>query len=119
MPDTKTYRGRSLEEVIPKIRADLGPDAVVLTRREGLAGGVGGFFQRSYIEVEARGPVDDPELDLRSDRATAEGLSAPGIQALLAQASPFADQLAAAQERTSGLYGPQPAVEPSAAEEPP
>jgi hypothetical protein len=26
MPDTKTYRGRSLEELLPKIRAELGPD---------------------------------------------------------------------------------------------
>src|SRR4051812_17379634 len=109
MPDTKTYRGRSLEEVLPQIKSELGPEAVVTARREGLAGGVGGFFQKSYIEVEARGPVQDPQVELRSDRATAEGLSTPGIQALLAQPSPFANQLAAAKEQI-GLYGPQPAA---------
>src|SRR3954471_1441061 len=88
--DVKTFRGRSLEEVLPQVRTELGPDAIVLRRREGLAGGVGGFFQRSYVEVEARGslPAEQP-LGLRSDRATAEGLATPGVQALVAQAAPF------------------------------
>ena len=49
----RRYRGRSLEELLPRIREELGDDAVILRRREGLAGGVGGFFQQRYIEVEA------------------------------------------------------------------
>src|SRR5258705_12618802 len=90
--DTKTYRGRSLEEVLPQIRAELGADAIVLRRREGLAGGVGGFFQRSYVEVDARAaPAGDQVLEARNDRATAEGLASPAIQALVDQAAPFAD----------------------------
>src|SRR3712207_9242776 len=52
--DTKTYRGRTLEEVLPKIKAELGPDAEIVRQRSGLTGGVGGFFQRSMVEVEAR-----------------------------------------------------------------
>ncbi len=117
-PDVKTFRGRSLEELLPRIRAELGPDAIVLRRREGLAGGVGGFFQRPYVEVDARAPqADERPLEIRSDRATAEGLSSPAIQALVEQATPFADALAAAMpeaERreapqvSAGLYGPQP-----------
>ena len=66
-PDgVKTFRGKSLEELLPQIRAELGPDAIVLRRREGTAGGVGGFFQRPYVEVDARGaprrraPARDP-----------------------------------------------------------
>src|SRR3954463_2348655 len=51
---TKTFRGRTLEEVLPQIKADLGPDAEIVRQREGLTGGVGGFFQRSCIEVDAR-----------------------------------------------------------------
>ncbi len=47
MSDAKTFRGRSLDDVLPQIREELGPDAIVLRRREGLAGGVGGFFQKS------------------------------------------------------------------------
>jgi flagellar biosynthesis GTPase FlhF len=54
--ETKTYRGRSLEEILPKIKAELGPDAEIVRQRSGLAGGVGGFFQRQMVEVEARAP---------------------------------------------------------------
>jgi flagellar biosynthesis GTPase FlhF len=135
--EIKTFRGRSLEEVLPQVRTELGPDAIVVRRREGLAGGVGGFFQRSYVEVDARASLPDEQpLELRSDRATAEGLSTPGIQALVQQAAPFADALmeAAARESASrdaveapvvpaGLYGPQPnfvpMAEPVAVIEPP
>src|SRR4051794_41646433 len=96
-PDVKTFRGRSLEEVLPRIRAELGPDAIVLRRREGLGGGVGGFFQRPYVEVDARpAHADERPLEIRSDRATIEGLSSPAVQALFEQATPFADALAAA-----------------------
>src|SRR5919201_1585423 len=96
-PDVQTFRGRSLEEVLPQVREALGPDAIVLRRREGLAGGVGGFFQRPFVEVEARSPLPH-ELDPapRNDPATAEGLASPAIQALVDQASPFADALARA-----------------------
>jgi flagellar biosynthesis GTPase FlhF len=126
--DTKTFRGRTLEELLPKIRAELGADAIVLRRREGLAGGVGGFFQKSYVEVEARAALPDEEqLEARNDRATVEGLSSPAIQALVDQAAPFADALSRAQTTAgdrahevlvaaaaaaapvdAGLYGPQP-----------
>ena len=123
--DTKTFRGRTLEELLPKIRAELGADAIVLRRREGLAGGVGGFFQKSYVEVEARAALPDEQpLEARNDRATAEGLASPAIQALVDQAAPFANALARAEttvgERAHevlvaaatasdpGLYGPQP-----------
>jgi flagellar biosynthesis GTPase FlhF len=135
--DTKTYRGRTLEELLPQIREELGPDAIVLRRREGLAGGVGGFFQRSFVEVDARRPEpSERPLEARNDRATAEGLSTPAIQALIQQAAPFADALARAEttvaERAgdvlvaaaqrdaqptpvaAGLYGPQPAAAPQA-----
>ena len=126
MSTTKTFRGRSLEELLPKIKTDLGPDAIVLRRREGLAGGVAGFFQRSYVEVEACA-AGEPELEARNDRATAEGLASPAIQVLVEQATPFADALARAETDVSaraqdvllaaarggaiadaGLYGPQP-----------
>jgi hypothetical protein len=60
---TKTFRGRTLEEVLPQIKADLGPDAEIVRQREGLTGGVGGFFQRACVEVEAR-PPGEPEPPL-------------------------------------------------------
>ena len=69
---TKTYRGRSLEELLPKVRAELGPDAVIVRQREGLTGGVGGFFQKRLVEIEAQAPDDatpsaTPSFDVRDD----------------------------------------------------
>lgn len=52
--DVRTYRGRTLAEILPKIRAELGPDAIILREREGLVGGIGGFFSQRFVEVEAR-----------------------------------------------------------------
>jgi flagellar biosynthesis GTPase FlhF len=133
---TQTFRGRSLEEVLPQVREALGPDAIVVRRREGLAGGVAGFFQRPFVEVEARSPLPD-EIDgmPRNDRATQEGLASPVMRALVEQASPFADALARAERSVgtradevlaadafdAGLYGPQPNMDAiaDAAPEPP
>ena len=127
--EVRTFRGRSLEELIPRIRAELGADAVVVRSREALSGGVAGFFQRQHVEVEARAPLaherHDGEL-ARNDRATSEGLATPGVRALIDGAQPFAAELAHATERATGparrppafvadplpvapgLYGPQP-----------
>ena len=58
----KTYRGASIEELLPQIRAELGPEAVVLSRREGLVGGFAGFFQKRCIEVDAR--AGGPRIDV-------------------------------------------------------
>jgi hypothetical protein len=52
--DVTTFRGRSLEELLPQIREQLGPDAIVLKQRDGLVGGIGGFFQQRFVEVDAR-----------------------------------------------------------------
>lgn len=49
----RAFRGRSLEEILPQIREALGDDAIILRQREGLSGGVGGFFQQRFVEVEA------------------------------------------------------------------
>ncbi len=49
----RVFRGRTVAELIPKIERDLGPDAIVVRRREGLTGGVMGFFQHPWVEIEA------------------------------------------------------------------
>jgi Meckel syndrome type 1 protein len=51
--ERRTYRGRELAELLPQIRAELGPDAVVTCQREGLVGGIRGFFAQRFVEVEA------------------------------------------------------------------
>src|ERR1700677_438960 len=50
---TRVYRGRSVDELVPQIQRDLGAEAIILRRREGLTGGVLGFFQHPYVEIEA------------------------------------------------------------------
>ena len=107
--DIKVFRGRNLEELLPRIREELGADAIITRQREGLQGGFAGFFQKQFVEVEARAGTprvqqtprggtqslidvyDDDEsmapqpaipLD-GDDDATSEGLSSPAIQAML------------------------------------
>ncbi len=68
-PDSRTYRGRTVEELLPRIQRELGADAIIVRRREGLTGGLAGFFQRPFVELEATegGPhvdVYDDEEDL-------------------------------------------------------
>lgn len=50
----RIYRGRSVDELIPTIVADLGEDAVVIRHHRGLSGGFAGFFQKAFVEIEAR-----------------------------------------------------------------
>jgi len=122
---TRTYRGSSLEEILPRIKAELGPDAVITRRREGLTGGVGGFFQKQFVEVEAQAGgsrvnvVDDSDALPDSFEPPAHSPQpvepevpapdtrhpAPAIQKILEQAAPFADQLSTALERTPPAPG--------------
>ncbi|MCW2955293.1 MAG: GTP-binding signal recognition particle G-domain protein, partial [Thermoleophilia bacterium] len=75
----KTFQGRTLEEVLPQIREQLGPSAVVLGQRSKVQGGVGGFFGTKVIEVTAadRMPDDDQLVDLE-DRMMSGSLSDEG-----------------------------------------
>jgi flagellar biosynthesis GTPase FlhF len=117
--ETRTYFGETLEELLPKIREELGPDALIVRQREGIVGGIGGFFGRKCVEVEARPSlmraslpprtvVDaydtgdpwvalPPEMELEPEVA---GDEIPGssrlLETLLAQTSPFAEQLSSA-----------------------
>jgi flagellar biosynthesis GTPase FlhF len=135
--EARVFRGRSLEEVLPQIREELGPDAIITRQREGLQGGFAGFFQKQFVEVEARAgtprvqatarrraPVLDiyddddtvappPAVPIEDDEATNEGLSSPAIQAMLEQAAPFADYLSAADrsQRVAGEREVGPDVE--------
>ncbi|MEA2242927.1 MAG: flagellar biosynthesis protein FlhF [Solirubrobacteraceae bacterium] len=114
--EPRTYRGTDLEELLPKIREELGPDAIVLRQRDGLDGGIGGFFQRRCVEVVARraaprvnhydegGPVMPPLPEP----------PAPAIQEIMRVASPFVEQLQAAEAHAEPKFAPQdPAVDTS------
>jgi flagellar biosynthesis protein FlhF len=72
--DVKTFRGESLEELLPKIREQLGAEAVILRQRDGLTGGLAGFFQRRCVEVEARAGA--ARVDTYADGSEADARAA-------------------------------------------
>ena len=62
---SRVYRGRSVEELVPQIQRELGADAIIVRRRDGLTGGVLGFFQHPFVEIEA---MSGPEgIDVYDD----------------------------------------------------
>ncbi len=76
-PDgVRTYRGGSLAELIPQIREELGPDAIILREREGLIGGVSGFFAKRCVEVDARAATQRIDVyDDEDDMSAAERMA--------------------------------------------
>jgi flagellar biosynthesis GTPase FlhF len=82
----RTYRGRKLEDLIPQIRAELGPDAIILRQREGLMGGVGGFFAQKCVEVDAQaggGRESHPRVDIYDEDEPVNGWD-DGLQNFIA-----------------------------------
>src|ERR1700735_5622069 len=63
-----TYRGRTVEELLPKIQDELGTNAIIVRRREGLSGGIAGFFQRRFVELDAT--EGGPQIDLYDEPDT-------------------------------------------------
>ena len=134
--DTFTYRGRSLEELVPRIRQELGDDAVIVSRREMSSGGVGGFFAKREIEVEVRpgemaaAPSTDvaaafaAQLAQAHDRQQqARPLTSPEVDALPGAANVTVDDLfPPAPPRSEGLASlfnaGLPPAEPEVAPEP-
>src|SRR3954449_450305 len=108
MTETKTYRRKALDEVLPQIRAELGDDAIILRRREGIVGGIGGFFGRRCVEVDAiASPIAAaPTVALPAstvfdaydagNEKAADDVSNPVIRTMMDQAHPFAQALQAA-----------------------
>jgi flagellar biosynthesis GTPase FlhF len=104
--ETRTYRGESLEALLPQIRAELGENAVITRQREGIVGGVGGFFGKKTVEVEAHAPsggavggFDAYDVEPADDNVL--------LQELYRQAKPFADHL------DEQLLAPEPAATPA------
>ncbi len=54
--ETRTFRAENLEEALAAVRDQLGPDAIVVRQREGIVGGIGGFFGKRCVEVDVELP---------------------------------------------------------------
>ncbi len=78
---TRVFRGSSLEEVLPRVRAELGPDAIVVCEREGYVGGIAGFFTRRLVEVEACLPPVSADLPPASAPLPAAPVPAQAVPA--------------------------------------
>jgi flagellar biosynthesis GTPase FlhF len=113
--ETFTYRGRSLEELVPRIRQDLGDDAVIVSRRETTTGGVGGFFAKREIEVEVRPGQQPPNVAAAFARQLADAHERQQQQQQSGQAS-GADALRPAISPEVDALPPPPAPAPSAAD---
>src|SRR6185437_10379574 len=118
------------------VRRQLGPEAIVVRQREGIVGGIGGFFGKRCYEVEAEGPLpvpaapkpkaipasaitsayaafDTAPLELEPDHVD------DIFGSLLEETSVFASTLADAIERAPvPELGPVPAPEPEPEPEP-
>jgi flagellar biosynthesis GTPase FlhF len=103
---TRVYRGRSVDELVGKIQSELGADAIVVRHQKGLSGGFAGFFQRPFVEIEARpgtSRVDrydaaEPALPAALVQPSLGGL-APAQPTSAAQASDMLAALAAGGSR--------------------
>ena len=104
--EVRTYRGSSIEELLPRIRAELGSGAVILCQREGLVGGIGGFFQKRCVEVEARAGA--PGIDVYDEEP--EGAEA-GVDDAVGPGGLSQGEGGAAGE---GVLGPPPPTPPPA-----
>jgi flagellar biosynthesis GTPase FlhF len=52
-PTPKTFRGKSLAEILPRVKAELGESAIAVNVRQATTGGVAGFFAQRCVEVDA------------------------------------------------------------------
>lgn len=102
--DARVYRGRTVEELIPRIQRELGGDAIILRRRDGLTGGVLGFFQHAWVEIEA--VPGAPSVDFYDEQESA-GPAILDTPAMLPPASPI------------GAYSPPSVPAPSPPAQPP
>ncbi|HWX45236.1 MAG TPA: hypothetical protein VNY52_07920 [Solirubrobacteraceae bacterium] len=130
---SRVYRGRTVEELIPKIQAELGQDAIIVRRHKGLTGGIAGFFQRPFVEIEARQGApgidrydEDEALPALPGRLEEEPESEPAsaeVRAgMNAQASADVPESEAEQFREltpASLLGRSPVESPPSMEPPP
>jgi flagellar biosynthesis GTPase FlhF len=105
---TRVYRGRSVEELVPQIQRELGAEAIIVRRREGLTGGVLGFFQRAFVEIEAM--PGGPGVDLYDEDAN----DAHAHTQFSPDGAPAAGAPAAAPTPAAAQPPAQPAAGPAA-----
>ncbi|HTA32545.1 MAG TPA: hypothetical protein VK721_03890 [Solirubrobacteraceae bacterium] len=121
----RVFRGRSVDELVPQIQRELGADAIIVRRREGLTGGVLGFFQRAYVEIEAMPGAPGVDVYDEEDNPPAApappGVLPPAVapHAPAAPAPAFEPPLAGAPYSPGPPRAPAPTSQPFAPYVPP
>ncbi len=87
MSEPRTYRGKSLAELLPQIQEELGENAVAVEVRQGRQGGVGGFFAQRCVEVDAV-PAARDSADFERILAEAQRRGGGPSEAPVAPATP-------------------------------
>ncbi len=67
----KQFSGATVDEVLLKVRAELGEDAVILQTKRVVNGGIGGFFGREGVEVTAAEGLPPEEAETANREAAA------------------------------------------------
>ena len=67
----KQFSGATVDEVLLKVRAELGEDAVILQTKRVVTGGIGGFFGRQAVEVTAAEGLPPEEAETANREAAA------------------------------------------------
>src|SRR4051794_39574999 len=96
--ETRSYRGGSLEELLPRILEEVGPEAVITRQRDGIVGGFGGFFGKKCVEVDVPAPAKEAPRPAMPRRAI--------FDAYDSSATPFEQKpQAGAEEQEPGTTG--------------
>ncbi len=72
----KQFSGATIDEVLAKVREELGEEAVILQTKRVVTGGIGGFFGREGVEVTAAEGLPAGEGE-RANREAAASVAAP------------------------------------------
>ncbi|HEY4348138.1 MAG TPA: AAA family ATPase [Gaiellaceae bacterium] len=86
--ETRTFRADNLEEVLGTVREQLGPAAIVVRQREGIIGGIGGFFGKRCVEVDVELPATQPKPSAMPPRAITNAYAA-NAPATAPESDPF------------------------------
>jgi flagellar biosynthesis protein FlhF len=80
----KQFSGATIDEVLTKVREELGEDAVILQTKRVVTGGIGGFFGREGVEVTAAEGMPAGEGERANREAAASVAAAPALEATTA-----------------------------------
>jgi flagellar biosynthesis GTPase FlhF len=116
---TRVYKGSTLGDLLPQIRAEMGDDAIIVSQRDGVRRGVRGLLGHEFVELEVRRPTplaaEAAELELAA-RIRAYGPDRDRTAPSAALVPAVSGEPAVEEEGLEPDPGEPEAAEPEAAE---